>query len=480
MEPVQVAKPKAVKSTAKSRGKAKAKPKASAPPTASTSTTTPATTNGATDQHRDIKPKDRQPQAQTQGTKPKRQRQPVKASDQPQANGKPADTHHPVNPGDEQPAIQPQDQQDDIPNDDNVIELRIGVMTTTMLPTTQANGKSKAKAKKAPRAAKAESRDTHFKLVMEAAKTVVDILRQHDVPCAVFGSLAAKLYGSSRCPKDVDVLISQIVAPEPDTVADASLAEISDVPPRVNTPDSTPVAASPESSSSTKQPLTPAQIKDLILCTNSRNFYLKMPRDPTAEYRILWYRESYMGPECKVDILIPGIMHLPFLTPTQTRWIDEVPVVPFSLLLLHKLQGWDDHRKAEEAYQQKKQQQDAGDVRKLMGLKREMGDVKNLKPWSDATLFSVEFQELTRERVRDYCLEFPERVEGWKFLGFEVPDVKPRDRKAKVEEKEKEKMEMEKTEMEETEMEMEMEDGREILDEDKLEAEAEALQAKSA
>jgi len=39
------------------------------------------------------------------------------------------------------------------------------------------------------------------------------------------------------------------------------------------------------------------------------------------------------------------------------------------LLLLHKLQVWDDRRKAEEAHQRAKRLQDTADMKRLMALK---------------------------------------------------------------------------------------------------------------
>ncbi|KAJ2927046.1 hypothetical protein H1R20_g10050, partial [Candolleomyces eurysporus] len=217
--------------------------------------------------------------------------------------------------------------------------------------------------RKANAATKAAKDDAHFALVMEAAQATVQIFTKEAIPCVSFGSLASKLYGSSRCPKDVDLLVYQ----------DPALEE----------------------------PWAAEQLKKLLLDKDPRHFYLTMPRDPEATYRVLWYRQSYLGPTCKVDVLIPGTMHLPNLSPTLSKWIDNVPLVPFSLLLLHKLQGWDDHRLAEEDHKRRKMPQDAADIKRLLGM---------------------EFEELTKRRVKDYCAEYPKHVQKWRELGFEVPD----------------------------------------------------------
>lgn len=166
---------------------------------------------------------------------------------------------------------------------------------------------------------------------------------------------------------------------------------------------------------------TAHQLKQLILRANSRNFFLKMPRDPQAEYRILYFRQYHLGPECKVDILTPGIMNLPIVAPQKIVWVLEIPLVPFSLLLLHKLQGWHDHHIAEEKHKNHKQQQDAGDLRRMMAFRGHIDALcKASEPWGDEELFSDEFLRVTRERVETYCKAFPGRVEDWIQLGFEV------------------------------------------------------------
>lgn len=229
--------------------------------------------------------------------------------------------------------------------------------------------------------------------VLHPSSTVVHVVRRY-VYCSTVGPTEGSVDA-----QDVDLLISQ---------------EFSD--------------AADADSSGSQSPLNAAQLKDLVLRANSRNFYLKLPRDPAAEYRILWYRQYYRGPECKVDILVPATMHLPFLpasrvvhlTATDTATPAPVPVVPFPLLLLHKLQGWDDHRKAEEPYKRKKKIQDASDVRKLLSLRHEVEALEHTQPWDDEELFSEEFRKITRERVKAHCEAFPDREKEWKALGFET------------------------------------------------------------
>lgn len=221
------------------------------------------------------------------------------------------------------------------------------------------------------------------------------------------------------------------------------------------------------------EPWTAEHLKKTLLDLDPVHFYLTMPKDPTAEYRVLWYRQYYLGPGCKVDVLLPGTMHLPNLPPSSAVLIDGVPLVPFSLLLLHKLQGWDDHRIAEEAHKRRKLPQDAGDIKRLLGMDDKVGELGEERPWSDRALFSEEFEELTRRRVREYCESYPQHVKRWRVLGFEVPDPPPKPEKGKAGEgKQEDVEEFEEEEADEAELEL---DDEEDEDEAKAEAEEEKL-----
>ncbi|TFK31924.1 hypothetical protein BDQ12DRAFT_591048, partial [Crucibulum laeve] len=87
---------------------------------------------------------------------------------------------------------------------------------------------------------------------------------------------------------------------------------------------------------------------------------------PIATYRILYYHSEYLGLGSKVDILTPGTMLFPPVMEKDVALRSEIPPVPFPMLLLHKLQGWDDHRLAKEKYKRDKMAQDAKDIVRLL------------------------------------------------------------------------------------------------------------------
>jgi hypothetical protein len=129
-----------------------------------------------------------------------------------------------------------------------------------------------------------------------------------------------------------------------------------------------------------------------------------------------WYGRRNFGPQCKVDILVPGTLHLP---PSHITWVGGFPLVPFSVLLLFKLQAWSDHREAVEHFKWQKQYTGQADIEQLMALRAAVG-LRLSRPWKDEELFDKEFQQLSKKRVKMYCSLFPDCTEGWRLLGFKT------------------------------------------------------------
>lgn len=179
------------------------------------------------------------------------------------------------------------------------------------------------------------------------------------------------------------------------------------------------------------------ELKALIAHSRPQDFYLKDPKNPDDTYKILMFRPSpsidhparsqediikKADPECKVDILAPGTMHLPHLRTTYIHWVDGMSLVPFSLLLVQKLQAWDDNRNAEEPFRQYRQHKDAKDVKKLLQLKDFVEVLTQIGSdgWANTDLFSEEFQELTKERVKGYVRAFSSTALQWRSVGFHL------------------------------------------------------------
>jgi hypothetical protein len=158
-------------------------------------------------------------------------------------------------------------------------------------------------------------------------------------------------------------------------------------------------------------------IKRALVSANP-DFYLRNAKSPLATYKVLYYRMPFRG-FCKVDLLLPGIMNLPALPTKLVVTIDDLPITPFALLLITKLQCWDDHCKAPEQFKREKQYTDIIDIETLLGLKYAVA-LRKERPWTSAEMFSPELQALTKRRVKDICAVCPGQAKDWRLLGFSV------------------------------------------------------------
>ncbi|TFK16662.1 hypothetical protein FA15DRAFT_606648, partial [Coprinopsis marcescibilis] len=122
---------------------------------------------------------------------------------------------------------------------------------------------------------------------------------------------------------------------------------------------------------------------------------------------------------CKVDVLLPGIMNLPYLNEGEINELEGLPVVPVLVLLLQKLQGWDDHLKCVEFHKHRKHTVDVEDIKDLLGRVGEM-PVRLFRPWSERGLLGEQFVTASKARVKAFCARFPETTHLWAGLGFEV------------------------------------------------------------
>ncbi|TRM61399.1 hypothetical protein BD626DRAFT_406073 [Schizophyllum amplum] len=228
----------------------------------------------------------------------------------------------------------------------------------------------------------AQKLDTQTPCVKEAATAAINTLASLGYSAVIFGGLACSLYGAPRAPKDADIL-----ALPPSNEANTEDTEV---------------------------------LKNAIMRTDSTRFYTVRARDPGATYRVLYFRSDGHEPwKCKVDILLPGILHLPALPTARIVWIEGFPVIPFALLLLQKLQAYDDHRHSREQHKFTRSQQDEEDINKLLDIRERVLEVIQEHPWHDRAVFSEEFMTLSRKRVAEYARIFIETW-LWRDLGFTI------------------------------------------------------------
>ncbi|KAF9531266.1 hypothetical protein CPB83DRAFT_849663 [Crepidotus variabilis] len=100
-------------------------------------------------------------------------------------------------------------------------------------------------------------------------------------------------------------------------------------------------------------------------------------------------------------------------------YIDTYPVIPFSVLLLQKLQAWDDRqKKCKYMKQYEKRLVDLQDLNSLFRLGEYMTVLRSSKPWRDRELFSADFHKISKRRVRELCRLYPEFAGRFRSIGF--------------------------------------------------------------
>jgi len=197
--------------------------------------------------------------------------------------------------------------------------------------------------------------------------------------CCLVGSAACMTYGMTRVPNDIDIVV-------------------------LNT-------------NSTQE-----EIKRRLVSVDPL-FFLIPSTNPRNTYKVLWYnlhpRSSFPSHACKVDILIPGILNIPavpkqLVTSSHIKGHGLVPVMPFIVMLLLKLQGWSDHRGSRWVNLQIKQYVDARDINELLQMVVRDGkfDVRK-EGWLPAS-----FVRDGKSRATAFIREYPSSSVYWKQIGL--------------------------------------------------------------
>ncbi|PCH36939.1 hypothetical protein WOLCODRAFT_109445 [Wolfiporia cocos MD-104 SS10] len=210
-----------------------------------------------------------------------------------------------------------------------------------------------------------------YKEIFDIAREAISIFNERGYECCLFGSAACSLYGVDRDPNDVDI----IVLTEDD----------------------------------------PEYLKH-ILCQESASFSLVPSTKPWADYEVLWYKLLSQC-RCKVDILIPGINHIPNMPPRRIRHPKGLPTLPILPLLLLKLQGWSDHRRSRRKDFRAKIPVDVDDITEL--LERACNCGTHLQSQSLRWL-PKDFIKLAQRRVYRYVNKYPDSARKWERLGFDA------------------------------------------------------------
>jgi len=206
-----------------------------------------------------------------------------------------------------------------------------------------------------------------------AADVAIATLTKIGVTACFVGGMACKLYGNNRLPQDLDILCLG-------------------------------------------SPWDQEQLKRRLVATNP-SFYTVPAKTPGATYRVLWYDNDFR--RCKVDLLFPGDMDIPSVPIANIEYPEQgKPCAPFALVFLLKLQAWAQHRDSAEARFRTKSATDALDLRTMLPIAHAKGfGIRRVEAYLPPS-----FVALVAPRVRRFVEEWPDTLDGWRALGFDLYD----------------------------------------------------------
>ena len=157
-------------------------------------------------------------------------------------------------------------------------------------------------------------------------------------------------------------------------------------------------------------------IKEMVVAKDG-DFFLVKSKRPEATYKILYYALKPWGAWCKVDILLPGVLNIPFVPTNLITRIGGIPLMPLFAVLLLKLQGWADHRDSEREDWREKQHVDVKDIEELLEIvvDKYPDQIIDRQRWVPDSMIHV-----AQNRVDEFVEKLPETVDDWLDIGFEV------------------------------------------------------------
>lgn len=156
-------------------------------------------------------------------------------------------------------------------------------------------------------------------------------------------------------------------------------------------------------------------IKERIVSMSHR-FFLVSSANPHNTYQVLWCTlasDPRWPRSCKVDILTPGILNIPWIPYNRINLnlrFPDIPLIQLFPLLFLKLQGWTDRR---DSGKWSKMQNDLRDITAILNLLVLDRTRNNLLEWLPDW-----FVQGALRRVAEHVSAFPQYAIYWSALGI--------------------------------------------------------------
>ena len=154
------------------------------------------------------------------------------------------------------------------------------------------------------------------------------------------------------------------------------------------------------------------------LCEENDKFYTRPARNRKDPWKVLYWDTGSNDPgfrRIKVDILVPGVMNLPHIPTNFIVTIHGIPCAPLHLLLLHKLQAWDDRCRSSRPHVRAKIPGDIEDIEDLLFVANQRGlNLLERRPY-----ITDSFHVISCRRVEEFVCQYPRYRQLWADLGLE-------------------------------------------------------------
>jgi len=223
------------------------------------------------------------------------------------------------------------------------------------------------------------------------ASVAIATLTEIGVTACFVGGMACRLYGNSRLPQVRWRRPLAVVPAYRDCVKDLDILCLG-------------------------SPWNQEELKRQVVIANP-SFYTVPAKTPGATYAVLWYRQYSFSRRCKVDLLFPGDMDIPSVPIANIEYPEQgKPCAPFTLVFLLKLQAWAQHLDSTEERFRIKSATDALDLRTMLPIARTRGlSIRRVEAYLPHS-----FVASAVSRVRRFVGKWPETLDQWRALGFNV------------------------------------------------------------
>jgi len=219
-------------------------------------------------------------------------------------------------------------------------------------------------------------RPASYKEICAIASAATSVFESFGLTCCVTGDTACALYGTTRRPSELDIMVLTGI-------------------------------------------FRREKLEGLLVAADS-DFYLWSPKDGQTKHSALCYKLPRQPGEhkrgCKVNILVPQVLNIPQIPSDLIQRVDDLPVMPLLMLLFLKLQNWTDRRDTLHWYMRSQQHdEDVKDIGDLVVIARSRDESISRDSLQQLPLTYV---DAAVGRITEFVERYPSTLTNWMAIGY--------------------------------------------------------------